>query len=123
MSELDEVWDNLHLPTGAMSARLHPESRDVWLGIDPSRRRHLLVRATGEDVGQQLLKTHGLKASTEQLAVEGEPSDVWVDIVCLDAALDGAFAQVADDLVAETRDDRTNTLDAVRQTLRKWRWF
>ena len=123
MTDPGEIWDELQLPTGAMSARLHPESRDVWLGLDSDHRRHLLVRATGEDVGQQLLKTHGLKATTERLAIEDEAADVWVDIVCLDAALNDTFATVADDLATETKDDSRSLLDAVRQTLRRWRWF
>lgn len=123
MTEPRVIWDALQLPVGAMSARLHPDSPDVWLGLDPEGRRHLLVRASGEDVGEQFLKTRGLLATTEQLTVEDEPADLWVDIACLDPALNGTFATVANDLVEETRSQPASPIGAVRKTLRKWRWF
>lgn len=123
MSDARSIWDGLAVPSGALSARLHPDSRDVWLGVDRARRRHLLVRVPGADVGQHLLTTHGLKATTERLSVEDEAPDVWGDIVCLDVALNETFAAVADDLVAETRELPDDPLGAVHRTLRRWKWF
>ncbi|MDZ7578429.1 MAG: PD-(D/E)XK motif protein [Candidatus Nanopelagicales bacterium] len=123
MSSPDDIWNALHEPTSALSARLHSESQGVWLGIDADRRRHLLVRVPGEPAGQELLRTRGLAATMEELRVEEEAEDTWVDIVCLDPALNGTFGTVADDLVAEMRHDSGDALNAVKRTLRKWKWF
>jgi hypothetical protein len=123
MTDWAALWSALAVPTEAVSARLHPESAVVWLGIGPSGRRHLLVSASGEEAGQHLLTTHGLNATTERLSIEGAAPDVWVDIVCLNEALNDTFAAVADDLVAETKNSPTDVIGGVRQVLRKWKWF
>jgi hypothetical protein len=123
MTDSDALWSELAVPTEAVSARLHPESGVVWLGIDSSGRRHLLVSASGEDTGQYLLTTHGLSATTERLSIEGAAPDVWVDIVCLHESFSETFAALADDLVAETKNSPDDVLGGVRQTLRKWKWF
>jgi hypothetical protein len=123
MSDATAIWDTLSVPASELSARLHPDSDDVWLAVDPAKRRHLLVRVTGEDVGQHLLATRGLNASTESLSLEGRPVDVWVDIVCLDDALANTFTTVASDLVAEVRAHPSNPFEAAQRTLRRWRWF
>jgi hypothetical protein len=123
MTDSAGLWSALAVPTEAVSARLHPESDVVWLGIDSSGRRHLLVSASGEDAGQHLLTTHGLNATTERLSIEGAAPDVWVDIVCLNEALNETFSAVADDLIAETKSSPADSLGGVRQVLRKWKWF
>lgn len=123
MSDAEDIWNSLTVPTASISARLYPGSSEVWLGVDPDRRRHLLVRASGEDVGQQLMETRGLQASTDQLAIEDGTLDTWVDIICLESALDDTFSAVAEDLVEETRSDPVSPMHGVRETLRRWRWF
>jgi hypothetical protein len=55
--------------------------------------------------------------------VEAEPPDVWADVLCTNTGWNEAFAVVADDLVAETRLQPNDMMDAVRRTLRKWQWF
>jgi hypothetical protein len=124
MSSLSDIWDGLRLPaSGGLSARLHPDSHDVWLALDDRRRRHLLLRVTGSDTGQVLMSTNGLRASVDWLSVEGEPSDAWADIVCLEPALNDTFDVVANDLASEAREADSLPLEAVRRTLRTWQWF
>lgn len=124
MTDLSTIWNALRVPAAnGLSARLHPDSHDVWLAVDDRRRRHLLLRVSGADTGQVLMSTNGLRASTDWLSVEGEPSDVWADLVCLDPALNNTFEIVANDLASEARDMESLPLDAVRRTLRTWQWF
>lgn len=124
MSSIDAetAWTSLHLPGHGLSAHLHPDSRDVWLAVDDRGRRHLLVDASGAEVGRVLISTHGLKAETTEISVEGGPMGVWADIMCVDSSLNQTFVAVAADLVAATAVART-ALEAVERTLRTWRWF
>ncbi len=119
---VDFVWANLDRPNKGLSAQLHPESHDVWLALDERGRRHLLVRATDAEVGRVLISTHGLKAETVEISVEGGALDVWADIACVDSSLNQTFVAVATDLVADTAAADT-PLEAVERTLRTWRWF
>lgn len=123
MTEPGAVWTSLRRPPAGLSARLHPQSSDVWLALDHEGRRHLLVRASEAQPGETLASTRGLSATTETLAVEGQDEDVWADIVCLDPALNDTFVAVADNLTEEARLHRGDLVEAVRRTLRTWQWF
>lgn len=123
MTDSSAVWINLRRPTVGLSARLHPESSDVWLALDAEGRHHLLVRASDAELGQTLASTRGLRATTETLALEEQAEDVWADIVCLDPALNDTFVAVADNLAEEARLHRGDPMEAVRRTLRTWQWF
>lgn len=123
MTEPGAVWTGLSRPQVGLSARLHPESSDVWLALDSEGRRHLLVRASEADLGQTLASTRGLRATTETLALEDQERDVWTDIVCLDPALNDTFVAVADNLAEEARLHPGDPVEAVRRTLRTWQWF
>ena len=123
MTEPSAVWVSLRRPTVGLSARLHPESSDVWLALDAEGRRHLLIRASETELGQILASTRGLRATTETLALEDQAQDVWTDIVCLDSALNDTFVAVADNLAEEARLHPGNPVEAVRRTLRTWQWF
>jgi hypothetical protein len=123
MTEPGAVWTSLRRPPIGLSARLHPESSDVWLALDSEGRRHLLVRAPDAELGQTLAETRGLRATTETLAIEGQDQDIWTDIVCLDPALNDTFVAVADNLAEEARLHPGDPVEAVRRTLRTWQWF
>lgn len=123
MTEPEDVWANLSRPRVGLSARLHPDSTDVWLAVDPEARRHLLVRSSGAAPGLTLASTRGLQATTELLELENQPRDVWTDIACLDPALNETFVAVADNLAQEARLHPDDPLEAVRRTLRTWQWF
>jgi hypothetical protein len=120
--DAETAWALLHLPSHGLTAHLHPDSRDVWLAVDDRGRRHLLVDASGAEAGRVLVSTHGLKAETAEISVEGGPTRVWADIACVDPSLNQTFVAVAADLVAATAVART-PLEAVERTLRTWRWF
>lgn len=123
MTEPGAVWISLSRPPVGLTARLHPESSDVWLALDSEGRRHLLVRASETELGQTLASTRGLRATTETLALGDQDRDVWADIVCLDPALNDTFVAVADNLAEEARLHPGDPVEAVRRTLRTWQWF
>lgn len=119
---VEVVWSSLKRPNDGLSARLHPESSEVWLALDASECRHLLVRASAHEAGATLMVTRGLRAETAQISVESGPLDVWADISCTDRSLNRTFLAVAGDLVSEMARS-TDPLDAVQQTLGTWQWF
>lgn len=120
--DAENAWASLQLPAHGLTAHLHPNSRDVWLAVDDRRRRHLLVDASGAEAGRVLVSTHGLRAETTEISVEGGPMKVWADIACVDSSLNQTFVAVADDLAEATAVAGT-PLEAVERTLRTWRWF
>jgi hypothetical protein len=119
---VEDVWTSLTRPQHGLSAQLHPESPCVWLALDSSNRRHLLVRASGREAGTILMVTRGLHAETAEISVESGPLDVWADISCTDRSLNRTFLTLAEDLVADTANS-ADPLAAVQQTLRTWQWF
>ena len=120
--DAETAWAALHIPAQGLTAHLHPNSSDVWLALDDRGRRHLLVDASGAEAGRVLASTHGLRAETAEISVEGGPLRVWADVACVDSALNQTFVAVAADLVAVAAVART-PLEAVERTLRTWRWF
>src|SRR5215472_13954293 len=108
------VWAALKRPPAGLTARLHPDSGNVWLGLDSSDRRHLIVRASESTPDQTLMATRGLWAATVILSIENEPEDVWADLVCLDPVLNNTFLTVANDLANEVSTHPTNPLEAVQ---------
>ena len=123
MSDPEGVWSELARPPLGLSGRVHPANEDVWLAIDSDGRRHLLVRASTSSAGEILLATRGLRATTERLSVEHEPEEVWADVACLDPSFNPTFVAVADDLARGVTSNAASPIEAVRQTLRAWRWF
>ncbi|MFV0458505.1 MAG: PD-(D/E)XK motif protein [Actinomycetales bacterium] len=121
-ADTEAAWAALSIPTRGLSALLHPDSREVWLAIDDRGRRHLLVDASGANPGHVLVSTHGLRAETTEISVESGPLRVWADIACVDSSLNQTFVAVAEDLVANVTVAQT-PLEAVKRTLRTWRWF
>jgi len=119
---VEGVWASLSRPDGYLRAKLHPDSSEVWLALDSSERRHLLVRASAHEAGVILMVTRGLRAETAEISVESDPIDVWVDISCTDRALNRTFLAVAGDLVSEMARS-TDPLHAVQRTLQGWQWF
>lgn len=117
------TWEALSRPAVGLHARRHPESERVWLAVDATDRRHLLVRATGEAAGQELLSTKGLQARTATLTLEGAGTDLWVDIECSNPALNDVFLVVAADLVSAINAPGAQAYPATIRTLATWQWF
>jgi hypothetical protein len=123
MPEPDSIWSSLTQPNTGLRARHHPTCPDVWLALDSTGHRHLLVRAVNGDTGETLLTTRGLRAALDRLSFEDEREGVWADITCLEPALNDTFVAVADDLANEILHSDGDLLAAVRRTLRTWQWF
>jgi hypothetical protein len=123
MPEPDSIWSSLTQPSTGLRARPHPTCPDVWLAVDSTGHRHLLVRAVNGDTEETLLTTRGLRATLDRLSFEDEREGVWADITCLEPALNDTFVAVADDLANEILHSDGDLLAAVRRTLRTWQWF
>lgn len=122
-TDLEDLWSRIARPRpGDLSARRHPDSNLIWCAIDDAGRRHLLVELEESDE-ERLLDTRGLAAGIETLALAGEDPRAWVDVVCLDAALESMFTSVAADLVARVEASPADRRGAVAATLSAWQWF
>lgn len=123
-SEIGEVWDQIQ-PAGAgqLQGRLAPASSNVWLAVDAGGRRHALVEAPGAPPGRPVAATKGLSAVTAELEVAGQPVTRYVDVTCLDVALNEMFVAVVSDLVRAAAATPADGLVAVKETLATWRWF
>jgi hypothetical protein len=123
-AEIAEVWDQIRRPgTEQLQGRLAPGSSSVWLAVDPAGRRHILVDAPGVVTDRSLGTTQGMSAVTAELDVAGRTATGYVDVTCLDSALNETFAAVAADLIRATAARPDDTVGAVVQTLDTWRWF
>lgn len=119
-----DFWAGLSQPGAReLVAQPHPSCAGVFVGIDQSGSRHLLVRVPPETPEGQLLRTRGLLAQLCPLQLENEPLGMWADVSCLDPSLNEMFAAVADDLAAEVTEHPTATMAAVQRTLDRWRRF
>lgn len=122
-TDLEDLWARIARPEpGNLRARRHPESTLVWCGMDDAGRRHLLVELDEGDE-ETLLNTRGLVAAVETLALAGQGPRSWVDVVCLDPALNSMFTSVAVDLVARVHASPLDRRGAVAATLSTWQWF
>lgn len=123
-SEIAEVWEQIKHPgTEQLQGRLAPSSSSVWLALDPLGRRHILVDAPGVVIGRSLGTTKGLSALTAELDVASRATSGYVDVTCLDSALNETFTAVAADLIRATSAAPGDTVGAVALTLDTWRWF
>jgi len=123
-SEITDVWEQIRHPgTEQLQGRLAPGSSSVWLALDSLGRRHILVDAPGVVIGRSLGTTKGLSALTAELDVAGRATSGYVDVTCLDPALNETFTAVAADLIRATSAAPGDTVGAVALTLDTWRWF
>jgi hypothetical protein len=123
-------WDLLEAqpPTGerltfrrALQGR-HPE---VFIALDASKRRHVLVELPGGELGELAERTsRGIAVQTVELRPSGEACKRFIEIVCVDpqghAALDTIAVELIDALEAGASIGRVRL---VQNVLAKWRRF
>lgn len=121
--DASETWELVNRPAEGISARRHPSSPAVWLGLDSGGKRHLLVRASNSSPGEELLKTRGLSAEVSLLSLNQGEEATWIDISCLASRLNERFAAVANDVAEAVGEQTGGAVREVRSVLESWRWF
>lgn len=122
--DYERLWLDLHpasTSTEMTAIEIAPAS-GLWVALDDSARRHLLVESPpGAEIKSE---THGLQVSTGKRILAGGNETQVIDLKCLDSSVIATFATVAANIV-----DRVLTLpheargEAVAGVLKEWRWF
>lgn len=118
------IWDGLSTPTDAESLEaIESQVADVWLALDHSGRRHLLLLVPP---GTQLATgdTHGLSVSVSRHRISGRGDAHYVDLSCtVDAVADRFEVVAADILRALSGAGPGERVHQLASVLSQWRWF
>lgn len=119
-----DPWARIRRPHGSdISAERHPQSEYVFVGLDRSANRHLLVEVDDSVPLGIALQTRGLIAEISSLALDSEGARTWVDVVCNDPSKSDVFTIVALDVARAVNDSPEERLRAVTGTLDRWQRF
>jgi len=124
-AEFTAIWEQLPRPgtNDELEAREIVESSGVWVARDNADHQHLLVLVDGQQE-VPIDETHGLSVSIRRHSIAGRGEAQYVDLVCLDPAMNATFGAVASEIATAVIDrplsQRTN---AVVTAVRSWRWF
>ncbi len=123
--ELLAAWVMLPTPDGpgVLEAAEATEGLGVWLAVDHTATRHLLVEVP-DGIDSPSVETKGMSLAVARHRVRNRKAADYLDMACLDEAALDTFAVVAadicNDLEAAAEDRRVST---VAETLSRWRWF
>ena len=126
-NDIEEVWSSLRTPvaqndiTGKRAPDL-PSDRSVYLGLDGTGRRHLLVQVPDETEAVVQRDTRGLQVGTARFRIGDNPEALYIDLVCIDASQNLTFSAVAQDLLVAMNQSNSPT-DAVVGALNRWKAF
>lgn len=123
--EFQSRWRELPLPASVtqLEATEVAQSSGVWVARDCLNRQHLLVRVP-DGVDLDVTGTHGLSVGIASHRIPGQPDAFYIDLVCLDQAVEATFAAVAADIAEETVEAGPDARRGqVVSALNEWRWF
>lgn len=123
--ELLDAWSTL--PTPSVAGRLESietaEHSGVWVAVDNSGGRHLLVQVPDQSRAPTL-STKGLSVTVARHRITERVDADYVDLVCVDEAAADTFATVGADIASEVVDIPAEArVGAIAETLARWRWF
>jgi len=127
--DLEKLWSDLKVPvppTLLNATRISglPLESPVYIAVDGSRRRHLLVVVREGTPAVTRRATRGLDVTTERLQVGGAPEATFIDLACLDPLQHQTFSAVSVDILTSLRSPgNAGPRDAVVSSLDRWRWF
>jgi hypothetical protein len=123
--DLLDAWASLPTPavTGQLESFETAEHSGVWAAVDYIGSRHLLVRVPDESRAPTL-STKGLSVTVARHRIAEHDDADYVDLVCVDEATADTFATVGADIAREVEGIAAEArVNAVAQTLARWRWF
>jgi len=123
-----EIWRNLMPPAvrGELAGRRAPAlpaNRSVFVAIERSGRKHVLVRLPQSQEPLQSTDARGLQVTTAIAQIGDNPRDRYIDILCLDPSQDRLFATLGEDLIESLSRSASPENEVVLQTIARWRAF
>lgn len=123
--ELLDAWATLPTPpvVGRLESVETAEHSGVWVAVDNSGGRHLLVQVPDQSQAPTLA-TKGLSVTVARHRIAQHADADYVDLVCVDEATIDTFATVSADIASEVVGIPAEArVDAIAETLARWRWF
>jgi hypothetical protein len=126
-SELDQKWSALPAPqseplVGTRISELPPDD-PVYIAIDRSGRRQLLLGVAPESKPLKLTGARGLDVATEVLRVGDSKERPYICLVCLNSADYGTFAAFCADIISAIRSGAGDYYSIAAHCLGRWRSF
>ncbi len=119
-----DPWARIRRPQGTdITAERHSQSDHVFVGVDRSTNRHLLVEVPDSVPLGVALRTRGLIAEVVNMALDSQEDRTWVDVVCIDPTKSDVFTIVASDIARAVNNAPEDRLSAVTGTLERWQRF
>lgn len=126
-SDLETAWTDLpNPPAGELSGKRVsglPLQAPVYVVVDASRRRQLLVSIDEEVQPVRSSTTRGLDVTTDRLQIADSPVRRYVRLACLEPAHYPTFTALCDSIVASILADSNDPRAAVVRCLDRWRSF
>ena len=123
-AKLDSVWSTLNHPTGDKINARQFGSDIVWLGIDQSQSRHLLILLSDPSSAKSAeFHSHGITAKTKDLILDDSIKRSYFDITCKNNVDTKFFTCVVADLMQRNLSDPNSRLNIILNVLKSWKWF
>lgn len=122
---LETAWASLALAGSPyqLEATEVDRAADVWVALDHSGGRHLLVRVP-DGATLPTSQTQGLRAVVARHRIAGRADASYVDLSCASEAVLPRYAVVAADVVSDVANHPAeDRLPRIAATLSQWRWF
>jgi Putative PD-(D/E)XK family member, (DUF4420) len=126
IAEIEQLWNQLPSASGnELSGKRipgFPAGAPVYVALDSTNHRHLLVEVKDDSPLLESRSTHGLSVTTEQLQVRHFAGANYIDLECLQPNYHRTFTALAQDLLDglfKAQDRRK----AVITCLERWRSF
>ncbi len=123
--ELVDAWATLPTPpvTGRLESIETADHSGVWVAVDSTGGRHLLVQVPDESRAPTL-STKGLSVTVARHRIADHDDADYVDLVSVDEATADTFATVGADIAQEVVGIAAEArVGAIAETLARWRWF
>jgi Putative PD-(D/E)XK family member, (DUF4420) len=125
--DLETAWSNLPNPESGQLRGVRvagmPPRMPVYVAIDASRRRQLLVALLAETTPLKSSATRGLEVKTDELRIGDSPPARYIQLTCLHPSHHSTFTALGANIVAALQADPSDPKAAVARCLERWRSF
>src|SRR5579859_2468002 len=125
--ELEKIWMELPNPaagelSGIRAAGL-PVTSAVYVVVDGTRTRQLMVAMPEEEEPLRSSATRGLDVTTDELRIGGSPVRRYIRLICMNPTHYATFAALCGGIIASVLRDPGQPRAAVVRCLDRWRSF
>lgn len=126
IAEIEDLWHKLSPASASELSGQRipgfPADAPIYLALDGSNRRHLLIEVTPDSAIIEMRSTHGLSVTTDELRVHNFAGATYIDLQCLQPNYHRTFAALVVD-VLESLPKAKDRRKAVSSCLERWRSF